>query len=1052
MLKKLACSLLALSSVLVGQAAHAQRYTGHDTIPRLRGANMLEGDIAAGSLPSDPALISSMGGNLIRYELVYPNNYGINGQPTDTQIANWENWLINEVYSQSSGLNTCITNCRNLGMKVLIDMHTPVGGLNSDGTINMFLYPTALYPQSNPQSNPQYTLINRFEQDWAFIASIYYNEPVVWGYDLCNEPGDGQPAPYDWRTIALNTIADIRYYDNTGSTNPAHAIVFEPSESWLTLQPLSTNGVVTPGVVYSFHTYGDTWYSWEDSLVGSKVWPDTTPDNSMEIDTAATPPDNTPSYNTSRHDITDIFVAGDPNSTVNAVRTFQKKYNCQIFVGEFAPHRWEPGAAEFINEQVSCFESFGWDWTYTGCRDGTWNAFDFDVGPEFNSQAGLGLPSLPETDEKNVLAGWMANDYTPLGNFNFLTPAAPSGAYTYGPLTASWSMNANAGVASNGSAFGNPASVTGSQCAFLQTKSGTPGVISQSFQWNPGACYIVSFNAANRTGFTPQTINVYVGGTVAANGTVTGGQLVGCITPYSPGSPAVSTWDAYSTPPFTVGQGSIPTTVALNLVGAPTNGDQTAFIDHVTISQLPPSSLPLGTGWLTGTAIADSSDTQAAAYAAFDGNTSSYFNSSSPSGSGGWVGIDLGPNKTAILTHVYYFPRSDGLNPGDSALNMEGGVFEGSDDGTTWDAVPLATVENHDASGYGQQTGATAFEWCQLPVTHFVSHRYFRYRGPSGVSCNVAELRFYGITGTVIEDGSASGTATPAVQAFDGNYYTNYGSKTGSGRYVGIDLGACNAGVVNQFCFIGDSSPSRLVGCVFQGSNNGSTWNAMSPPAVIGSAQSYRTDATTNSQSGPPSNSQSSVPTGAGWTTITIPTPNPNSSPAIPYPKAYRYFRLYSSNAGGLGLSEIQFMGAQSHLLTGTNFSDGKGSGAGYGPQTVYDGNTSTFYGSYLPNLGYTGIDQGANSTAVVNSVSFYPAYNSMVGGVFQGTNVNPQSAQASDWTCLAPQLTTDPPKNQWTTLCVTNPQHYRYLRYLDNAPNGSSHYCEVAEVKFLGY
>ncbi len=1036
MLKKLACSLAVLSSVLVGQNAHAQRYTGHDTIPRLRGANMLKAADAdgSGSLPSDPALISSMGGNLIRYELVFQANYSVNRQPTDTDIANWETWLQNEVYSQSSGLNTCISNCRALGMKVLIDMHTPVGGYSSGGA-NMFLYPTALYPQSNPQ----YTLPQRFEQDWAFIASIYHNEPVVWGYDLCNEPGDPQPAPNDWRTIALNAIADIRYYDNAGGTNPTHAIVFEPSEDWRTMQPLSTNGVVTPGVVYSFHTYGNTWFSYDldPNTVGSRVWPDTTPDNNIENDAN----NDDPSYNTSRHDITDMFVAGSPTSNIVAVRDFQQKYNCQIFVGEFAPVRFEPGAAEFADEQVNYFESYGWDWAYTGCRDGTWNGYNFDVGPAYadgGNQGGVVLPSLPKTDIKNVLAGWMANDYTPLGNFNFLTPAASAGGYTYGPLTASWSMNPTAGVVSNNSAFGNPDSVTGNQCAFLQTKNGTPGVISQSFQWNPGASYVVGFNAANRTGFTPQTINIYVGGTVATNGTVTGGQLVGCVTPYSPGSPATSTWDAYSTRPFTVGQGSIPLTMTLNLVGSYTSGDQTAFIDHVTISQLPPSSLPLGTGWLNGTVIADSSDTQVAASAAFDGNTSSYFNSAVATN--GWVGIDLGPNKTAILTHVYYFPRSDGLHEGDSALNMEGGVFEGSDDKVNWDTVPLATIENNDGID-GQHTGATAFRWCQLPVTHFVSHRYFRYRGPSGVSCNVAELRFYGITGTVIEDGSASGTATPAAQAFDGNYYTSYGSKAGTGRYVGIDLGACNAGVVNQYCFYGDSNPSRLVGSVFQGSIDGSNWNNMLPPVTIGNAQSYPNGVTSNSQSGAPSGSQ--------WTTITIPTPTPGTNP---YPVAYRYFRLYNPNAGGLGLNEIQFTGAQSHLLTGTNFNDGGGSGANNGPATVYDGNTSTFYGAYRANLGYTGIDLGANSTAIVNSVSFYPAYNSMIGGVFQGTNVNPQTAQPNDWTCLAPQLTTEPPKNQWTTLCVANPQPYRYLRYLDNAPNGTSHYCEVAEVKFLGY
>ncbi|HEX7900771.1 MAG TPA: immunoglobulin domain-containing protein [Planctomycetota bacterium] len=107
---------------------------------------------------------------------------------------------------------------------------------------------------------------------------------------------------------------------------------------------------------------------------------------------------------------------------------------------------------------------------------------------------------------------------------------------------------------------------------------------------------------------------------------------------------------------------------------------------------------------------------------AFDGQTASFYDAKTPTGS--FTGLDAG--KAAVVTAVRYYAR------GGQAGRMIGGVFEGSN-AAAGGYVKLATV-----------TGASDETWTTVLVDRAAPYRYLRYRGPDGGCCNVAEIEFRG--------------------------------------------------------------------------------------------------------------------------------------------------------------------------------------------------------------------------------------------------------------------------------------------------------------------
>ena len=110
----------------------------------------------------------------------------------------------------------------------------------------------------------------------------------------------------------------------------------------------------------------------------------------------------------------------------------------------------------------------------------------------------------------------------------------------------------------------------------------------------------------------------------------------------------------------------------------------------------------------------------------------------------------------------------------------------------------------------------------------------------------------------------------------------------------------------------------------------------------------------------------------------------------------------------------------------------------------AFDGNTSTFFDGQVSAGNYAGLDLG--TAKVITSITFAPrvGYESrMVGGVFQGSD---SADFSSNLTTL--YTVTATPADGYTTVNVSSPVAFRYVRYL--SPAGS--HGDVAELGFSGY
>jgi len=61
-------------------------------------------------------------------------------------------------------------------------------------------------------------------------------------------------------------------------------------------------------------------------------------------------------------------------------REFQLEHGVRMFVGEFSAIRWAPGAAKWLEDAISVFEEYGWDWTYHSYAG--WNGWNPTFPPD----------------------------------------------------------------------------------------------------------------------------------------------------------------------------------------------------------------------------------------------------------------------------------------------------------------------------------------------------------------------------------------------------------------------------------------------------------------------------------------------------------------------------------------------------------------------------------------------------------------------------------------------------------------------------------------------
>jgi hypothetical protein len=191
----------------------------------------------------------------------------------------------------------------------------------------------------------------------------------------------------------------------------------------------------------------------------------------------------------------------------------------------------------------------------------------------FDLATGLGSPVANKLVPDLVsFGGTKATVGAPsLGDSGFETVSTPAGSFAYDPTGSPWTFAGSSGVSANGSGFtsGNPNAPQGSQVAFLQRT----GSFSQSVAGWAAGNYTISFQAAQRGNYGSSQAEDFQ---IQVDGVVVG--------TFKPTSTAYAT---YATASFTVAAGAHTVKfVGLDSVG----GDNTAFIDAVSIASVPASS------------------------------------------------------------------------------------------------------------------------------------------------------------------------------------------------------------------------------------------------------------------------------------------------------------------------------------------------------------------------------------------------------------------------------------------------------------------------------
>jgi aryl-phospho-beta-D-glucosidase BglC (GH1 family) len=327
---------------------------GADNVTRLRGTmiNPLLGE-------QDFRVLASWKANHIRWQLLWG---GFPHGPADKgDIPAYEAWLETAL----EHLDSLLPVFREVGIKVLLDLHTPPGGRDQNDKWPLFY---------------NKTFQDAFLTVWDKMANRYKNETQIMGYDLVNEPDDRDLVPglMSWRDLAIAAIQRIRAIDTQ------HPIIVEasPVSGPATLPKFEP--VPFDNIIYSFHMYEPNKFVFQGV----------------------------------HNNITSIYYPGIIDGqmwnkeqlriVLQPTLDWQKTHNVSIHVGEFSAIRWTPGnsTCNYLSDVIELFEEYGWNWDYHAFRE--FQGWDVEmIGDKDHPQH-----SPVPTDRQLLLMEWFKkNEY-----------------------------------------------------------------------------------------------------------------------------------------------------------------------------------------------------------------------------------------------------------------------------------------------------------------------------------------------------------------------------------------------------------------------------------------------------------------------------------------------------------------------------------------------------------------------------------------------------------------------------------------------------------------
>jgi len=255
--------------------------------------------------------IASLGFNAIRLMMNY-KMFEDDASPGDFKEDGWH-WLDRAVsLAKASGLN------------IMLDMHAPQGGYQSDKAVGF----SAFWGTST--TDPNTANQNRLLVLWNAIANRYKHETGILGFDLINEPRPHNSE--EWFLYAEQLIAQIRAVDAN------HLIVVEaPFIPGYTFRKVYDNNVL-----YDSHFYYTWGYVTQYSAAYGKAgvgWGKYDPENPIWVNSSET-----------------VVPAGTLNAS-----PFNKSYLENILVEDILQFASTNNVPVNVGEYGICWENFGQD-------------------------------------------------------------------------------------------------------------------------------------------------------------------------------------------------------------------------------------------------------------------------------------------------------------------------------------------------------------------------------------------------------------------------------------------------------------------------------------------------------------------------------------------------------------------------------------------------------------------------------------------------------------------------------------------------------------------
>ncbi len=348
--RDLKLELLELTEVYPAVAPAGTRAVYTDRVsraPRRRGAmspSRFRNTVISKDLPD----LRSWGANLIRWQLVRNWNKVGDNRNVEEYLA-WIDGRIPEVQQ-------VLDKAQQLGMKVVLDLHVAPGGRRANGEMEMFY-------------NRKYA--DAFLEAWRRLAQAVKGHPALYGYDLINEPKHHPGAPIDYLVLQYEAAKVVRAIDpETPLIIEANDMASPQEFSYLHVLPLKD-------VIYQVHMYKPGSYTHQ----GVRKRP-LTGRYPGKINNAE-------------------WNKESLREALRPVREFQLKYGAKIYVGEFSAIRWAPGGAQYLEDCLSLFEEYGWDWSYHAFRE--WSGWSVEHTSDRNNPG----PSPVDTDRKKVLIKYL---------------------------------------------------------------------------------------------------------------------------------------------------------------------------------------------------------------------------------------------------------------------------------------------------------------------------------------------------------------------------------------------------------------------------------------------------------------------------------------------------------------------------------------------------------------------------------------------------------------------------------------------------------------------